>query len=49
MLRSEVSHGTEYGQKVKEVLSKGGLVDDELMLALIQSNLEKLVPLICVN
>ena len=41
MVRNEVAHGTEFGKKVKVMLSQGGLVDDDLMIDLIASNLEK--------
>lgn len=41
MLRDEVAHGTEFGKKVKASLDKGGLVDDDLMIEMISSNLGK--------
>ena len=41
IVRDEVAHGTVFGKKVKDILSQGGLEDDDLMIDLIASNLEK--------
>lgn len=41
MVREEVAHGTEFGKKAKAILAQGGLVDDDLMIDFIASNLEK--------
>jgi adenylate kinase family enzyme len=41
MLRNEIAHGTEFGKKVKSSLAEGGYVDDDLMIELITSNLDK--------
>jgi len=41
MLRSEVSSGSELGQKVKKVLESGALVSDSLVVDLIDRNLDR--------
>jgi adenylate kinase len=41
LLRSEVSQGTEFGKKVKNIMSEGGFVSDDLMIDLISTNLAK--------
>jgi adenylate kinase len=41
MLRNEVSQGTEFGKKVKSIMSEGGLVSDDMMIDLISNNLSK--------
>ena len=46
MLRAAVKAGTELGLKVKDVMEKGGLVSDDLIIALIE---ERLVQPDCVK
>lgn len=41
ILRGEVREGTELGRKAKEYMDRGGLVPDELILAMFESRLEK--------
>jgi adenylate kinase len=42
LLRSEVEKGTELGKKVKAVIEKGELVDDETVAALVENRLREL-------
>ncbi len=44
MLREAKSSGTEMGRKVAEVMEKGGLVTDEIVIGLIEEKLEKGAP-----
>lgn len=41
MLRAAISEGTELGLQVKEILDRGDLVSDELMLGLVKERLAK--------
>ena len=41
MLRDEVKRGTEMGLKVKEIMQKGALVSDDIVVGLIKDNLNK--------
>lgn len=41
MLRSQVSQGTELGKKAKEIMDAGGLVSDDIMVGMINSELEE--------
>ncbi|AEX85275.1 adenylate kinase [Marinitoga sp. 1135] len=41
MLRAEVASGSELGNKVKEILEKGQLVSDEIMLEVIKNRLQQ--------
>lgn len=41
MLREAKSSGTEMGRKVAEVMERGGLVTDEIVIGLIEEKLEK--------
>ena len=38
LLRSEIAKGTELGQKVSGILSRGDLVDDKTVMALLKAN-----------
>ena len=40
LLRDQVSRGTELGKEVKAVISRGDLVDDELIFRLIDGSIE---------
>lgn len=40
MLRSEISEGSELGLKAKTIIEKGGLVDDELIIQLIEKKIQ---------
>jgi adenylate kinase len=40
MLRSQVSKGTELGKEAKKIMDAGGLVSDEIMVGMIQSELK---------
>lgn len=44
MLREAKSSGTEMGRKVAEVMERGGLVTDEIVIGLIEEKLEKGAP-----
>ena len=44
MLREAKTSGTEMGRKVAEVMEKGGLVSDEIVIGLIEEKLEKGAP-----
>ncbi|MFZ9197817.1 MAG: adenylate kinase [Paracoccaceae bacterium] len=44
MLREAKTSGTEMGRKVAEVMEKGGLVTDEIVIGLIEERLEKGAP-----
>ena len=44
MLREAKSSGTEMGRKVAEVMERGALVTDEIVIALIEEKLEKGAP-----
>ena len=44
MLREAKTSGTEMGRKVAEVMEKGGLVTDEIVIGLIEEKLEKGAP-----
>lgn len=41
LLRAEIAAQTELGQKVKSIIQAGNLVDDELVIKLIETNLDK--------
>jgi adenylate kinase len=41
MLRAAIAAGTELGEKVKEILDRGDLVPDDLMLELVKDRLEQ--------
>ncbi len=41
MLRAEVSAGSEIGLKAKEIMAKGGLVPDEVLVAMIEQRIQK--------
>ncbi len=38
LLRNEISKGSELGQKVADIISKGDLVDDKTVMALLKAN-----------
>ena len=40
MLRSEIAEGTDLGMKAKTIIEKGGLVDDELIIQLIEKKIK---------
>ena len=42
VLRSQIKAGTEVGLKAKEIVEKGGLVSDEIMIELILSKMKEL-------
>ena len=42
LLRAEIAKGTEEGQKIKEIVATGALVDDDLTIKLLQKKLEEL-------
>ena len=44
MLREAKTSGTDMGRKVAEVMEKGGLVTDEIVIGLIEEKLEKGAP-----
>lgn len=41
MLREEVSRGTELGNKAKSVMASGGLVSDELIIAIVNERIKQ--------
>lgn len=41
LLRAEVSRGTEIGQEIKKLIDAGQLVNDELVLKMVESNLDR--------
>jgi len=41
MLRSEVAAGTEIGLRAKEIMAKGGLVPDEVIVAMLGQRIQK--------
>jgi len=41
MLRSAVKAGTELGLKVKDIMASGGLVSDEIIIALVKDRIEQ--------
>lgn len=40
ILREEMAAGTEIGNKVKDIISKGGLVSDEIVVSIIRGRVE---------
>ena len=41
LLRKEIETGTDLGQKVKDIINKGELVNDQLVLEIVKKNLDK--------
>ena len=41
MLRAAVLAGTDLGKKAKDIMARGDLVPDELVIALIENNIDK--------
>ena len=41
LLRKEIEMNTELGMQVKEIMNKGELVSDKLVLEIVQKNLDK--------
>ena len=41
MLREEVAKGTELGNQAKSIMAAGGLVSDELIIAIVQERIKK--------
>jgi len=41
ILRKEIAEGTELGMKAKDIIERGGLVDDEIIVQIIESNITK--------
>ena len=41
MLREEVAKGTELGNEAKSIMASGGLVSDELIIAIVQERIKK--------
>ena len=41
MLREEVAQGTELGKKAKTIMDAGGLVSDELIIAIVKDKIQK--------
>jgi len=42
LMRSEIARGTELGQQIKGKVESGGLVEDELVLALVEKEIARL-------
>ena len=40
ILRKEIAEGSEIGLKAKDIINKGGLVDDELIVQIIEKTIE---------
>ncbi len=40
MLRSQVAKGTDLGRTAKNIMDQGGLVGDDIMVSMIESELE---------
>ena len=43
MLREEVAKGTELGNQAKSIMAAGGLVSDELIIAIVQERIKKTI------
>ncbi len=41
ILRKEIAEGTELGMKAKDIIERGGLVDDEIIVQIIENNITK--------
>ena len=41
LLRKEIETGTDLGQKVKDIINKGELVNDQLVLEIVKKNLDE--------
>ncbi len=40
MLRTEIAEGSDLGMKAKSIIEKGGLVNDELVIQLIEKKIQ---------